>query len=353
MVKVVCVGAERQVDGLGDLGMVDGLVRRLSNELGLQPRRLCIDPLKVDWHSDLEADHFRSGCGPVEAMDAAVEQITRGVETAVVIEGRDYLRTEYGSAERQDAMSIYPDKTPLTEAYDALTNVFIDNHGLSKRQFLSLRDALFENHWRCYRAQRPNAKRPNERWFEPLTELFRGVDCANPVVDFEGRLLLVSLETARLLGIPADNIVEVSAIGLGALTHDGPNYTAEIAQYQHLSSAVEALESKCEGSSLRQLHAEGRLLLDVYTCYPVVPLACLMATGLVEDVSGLLEFIEAYPLTQTGGMNLARGAWNNPALNGLIAMYETLVGESHDERNCGLVHGNGGLGYRQGLVLMS
>lgn len=353
MVKVVCIGAERLVDGRGDLGEVEYLIRRLSDEFDLQPRTLSIDPLKVDWHSELEVDHFRSGCGPIEAMDAAVELIGQGVEKAVVIEGRDYLRSEYGSAERQTAMSIYADETPLTEAYDALTNVYIENNGLSKHQFLTLRDALFENHWRCYQAQTPNAKRPNERWFEPLTELFRGVDCANPVVDFEGKLLLVSLVTAQQLGISADKIVEISAVGLGELPNDGPNYTAEIAEYRHLANAVKALELKHEGGSLRQLHVEGRLLLDLYTCYPVVPLACLMATGLVDDVNGLLEFIETNPLTQTGGMNLARGAWNNPALNGLIAMYEALVAESQLERRSGLVHGNGGLGYRQGLVLMS
>jgi hypothetical protein len=48
-------------------------------------------------------------------------------------------------------------------------------------------------------------------------------------------------------------------------------------------------------------------------------------------------------------MNLARGAWNNPALNGLITMYQRM---SEGDESIGLVHGNGGLGYRQGVAIL-
>ncbi len=48
-------------------------------------------------------------------------------------------------------------------------------------------------------------------------------------------------------------------------------------------------------------------------------------------------------------MNLAKGAWNNPALNALVVMYQRLL---EGEEAIGLVHGNGGLGYRQGVAIV-
>ena len=49
-------------------------------------------------------------------------------------------------------------------------------------------------------------------------------------------------------------------------------------------------------------------------------------------------------------MNLARAPWNNPALNGLITMYHQLM---DSPQQFGLVHGNGGIGYRQGIAILA
>jgi hypothetical protein len=54
-------------------------------------------------------------------------------------------------------------------------------------------------------------------------------------------------------------------------------------------------------------------------------------------------------VTVTGGMNLARAPWNNPALNALIVMCERLNAGS---ATMGAVHGNGGLGYKQGFAIL-
>ena len=177
------------------------------------------------------------------------------------------------------------------------------------------------------------------------------MDCANPVVDFHGKFLLCSHSLAADLAIPADQVVDIVNVGLGAAKGDGLSHLAEIANYEHLQSAVKRLEEPLP-RNIKSLFEEGQLLLDIYTCYPIVPIACLGALGLATTTKGLREFIDEHEITQTGGMNLARGAWNNPALNGLIAMYESLVEQRVEVRPHGLVHGNGGLGYRQGLVLM-
>ena len=67
----------------------------------------------------------------------------------------------------------------------------------------------------------------------------------------------------------------------------------------------------------------------------------------MEEIS---EFLNEHTITVTGGMNLARAPWNNPALNGLITMYHRLCSGTE---TYGMVHGNGGLGYRQGVALVA
>lgn len=78
-------------------------------------------------------------------------------------------------------------------------------------------------------------------------------------------------------------------------------------------------------------------------------MAFLIISGLVDVLDELPEFLAQHSITITGGMNLARGAWNNPALNGLIMMYQRMC---KGDESVGLVHGNGGLGYRQGVAIL-
>ena len=87
----------------------------------------------------------------------------------------------------------------------------------------------------------------------------------------------------------------------------------------------------------------------MYTCYPVVPLGFLQATGLAVDFDQLVQVLRTREVTVTGGMNIARAPWNNPALRGLIAMVRAL---EQRPQTVGLVHGNGGLGYAQGIALL-
>ena len=74
-----------------------------------------------------------------------------------------------------------------------------------------------------------------------------------------------------------------------------------------------------------------------------------MCNQFARDKKELAELLDNYEVTVTGGMNLARAAWNNPSLNALVVMHEKIL-----KNNCGigLVHGNGGLGYKQGVVIL-
>jgi hypothetical protein len=93
-----------------------------------------------------------------------------------------------------------------------------------------------------------------------------------------------------------------------------------------------------------------RLLLDVYTCYPPIPLAFLLTCGFASSPAELLRLLADYEITLTGGLNLAGAPWNNPVLHGLITAYRQLP-QTPARRF--LIHGNGGIGESQGLILLS
>ena len=80
-------------------------------------------------------------------------------------------------------------------------------------------------------------------------------------------------------------------------------------------------------------------------------MAFLLVSGLVKALEDIPEFLAKHQITITGGMNLARAAWNNPTLNALILMHQRLCNCDGKEK-LGLVHGNGGLGYRQGIAIV-
>jgi len=74
-----------------------------------------------------------------------------------------------------------------------------------------------------------------------------------------------------------------------------------------------------------------------------------LAAGFVSNINEIGDFLKHHEITVTGGMNLARAPWNNPALNGLIAVTEQLV-KGHAQY--GVVHGNGGIGEAQGITVL-
>jgi hypothetical protein len=71
------------------------------------------------------------------------------------------------------------------------------------------------------------------------------------------------------------------------------------------------------------------------------------------DGPDFLKGIAKHSITITGGMNLARAAWNNPALNALVMMHNRLCDDKGgDHEKLGLIYGNGGLSYRQGIAIV-
>jgi hypothetical protein len=351
MPQAVIISAAKTVDQAGCLQHCLDLEARIQHD-GHDIDYLTIEPLSGDWHSPEAEGHFRSGCAPIEALSRARELI-HGGSSAVLIHGEDNIKSDYPRHERSQRMAIYGEDYPLTEAYDDLARRFIVQHSIDEAQFRSLAAQLFENHKLSYRNVLNDdfcpTLLPGEKWYQPVTSLFRGVDCANPVVDFSGRLLIVEASLADTLGVEPQERIEIRGVGINRLEGDGRDYLHQIADYDHLRLAY--LDCcKQAGIEFADEFRQGKGLLEAYTCYPVVPMAFLLASGLVDVLEQIPEFLQRHSITVTGGMNLARAPWNNPALNALITMHHRLL---DGEETYGMIHGNGGLGYRQGVALLA
>lgn len=337
----IIIAAERSVDQQGDLSATQALIQQAESE-GQRCITLTIDDLNTPWQSPIQKHHFRSGCGPIEALSVANRLIQEDECDLAVIHGKDFLRSEQSQNDRHTKMAIYPEMA-IPEAYTQLARHFYQHHGFTEAEFLQLRDAVFDN--LKHTAEQLGLKLPAENWYQPITSLYRGVDCANPVTDFEGQIVVTSQDSSlpRLI-----NPIEIKGVGIGIADKDGPEHARELAQYHALEKACHYAEvqSNCD---IAEVINSPTALLDAYTCYPVVPIALLMKGGGLQSVQSILDLLKTKALTTTGGMNLARAPWNNPALQGLIAMCQKL----QENQGLGLVHGNGGLGYRQGIALLS
>jgi hypothetical protein len=359
MQAIHIVGSAARVDGAQRYAT--GLTAaEASSETSLRHETLTISPLGEDWHTPLAAGRFRCGSGPIDALERAVALLRGGEADLVSITGEDPLRTGYTRDERVSRMDIYPELDSVAHGYDKLACLYLERKGIDRARFIGLRDALFDNYLKTFLAQK-GARAPSPVWFEPVTDLFRGVDCANPVIDFKGELLLATQETARRLckqgaagpagpaGKAAEKTVEIAGVATAALDRDGPRALEEIAEFRHLRRAVE-LAQKRAGVDISKAFNAGEVYFEAYTCFPVIPLALLLEAGISEvDGEGLEELVATKPLTITGGMNLARAPWNNPALRGLIAMHHKLL---EGGKSLGIVHGNGGLGFSQGIAIL-
>ncbi len=350
MQKPLVLAYGRKTDGIGN---IDNVFQRFD-DLQNKDFRLCelvIDPLFAGWDTPVKPGHYRSGCAPLEALDNAYSLIIENQYDAVLIQGKDDLKTgkEYSGDKRKKWMAIYNGIT-IPEAYNKLADTFIKKNGVLEEDFFLLVDALYQNHKRAA-IQRGIYKEPDIKWFEKMTPLFRGVDCANPYIDFHGAILMGNSRAFQFLfqENEIEKRIEMSGTGLGSTVGDGEKYIEEIVEYKHLQKALKTAED-ISGISLKQELFNHNIFLELYTCYPIVPLAFLYKTGMGHTSEEIRRILENIPVTVTGGMNFARAPWNNPALNGAIALLEEL---KHSSVKYAMVHGNGGLGYKQGVAFFT
>ncbi len=343
-IRLQIIAGDRIQDGIGSHAESEKVALR-ARKMNLRVHTLEIVTLAKRWEDKLSPHEFKSGASVMAAIEKARTLLAKKKTDLVVIKGRDFLKSEYDRVEREKFMRLYEGKLTPLDGYDRLVPLFLKYHKLSEKDFFIIRDALFGNYQRTWEGNLPDAK-----WFRLLTKYFRGVDCANPNVDYSGQIILSTAKTADLLKIPARKRVTILGNAFTKLSVDGMESLPKIAPYLHLKRTItKALrESKID---FKKEFFKNRALLEAYTCYPVVPMALIQRLGLVDTMNEIPKLLENYKVTVSGGLNLGKAPWNLTSLNGIIVMREKLL--SSRKYRYGLVHGNGSLGNQQGVTLLS
>lgn len=298
---------------------------------------------------------YKSGASPVQALFDAQELIHHDLYDAVFIFGYDTLLTDkqvYGKDVIKQAMDIFNGRSIL-ECYNLISHKMCEELGISKEFFFQLTDGLYINYRNTFsKNTSEGVSYERGRLLDNLDgDLFRITDCANPNIDFAGGVIIVNDNTASFLNAK-DERVRVSGVKCSMVTGSPQTIDKIVGHGDHLfphlrRSFLEA-QDQANMNVLEELKNKN-LRLELYTCFPPVPLAFLLTTKMVDSKSELPDFLLKYDITITGGMNFAGAPWNNPALNGLIEMVKIMRkgGEKY-----GLVHGNGGIGEIQGIAIL-
>ena len=154
---------------------------------------------------------------------------------------------------------------------------------------------------------------------------------AMPHVDQAAALVVTSLGAAREAGVPADRVVHVWG---GAGVDDDPDVLRRNGFGG--SGALAAALDRCLAQAATS--ASDVDLLDVYSCFPVVPKLVSLHLGLPRDA----------PLSVTGGHSSFGGPLNSYSLHALATMVERLRAGAQ----VGMVHANGGYLTHQHALLL-
>ncbi|MBT3703371.1 MAG: hypothetical protein HOG12_17720, partial [Alphaproteobacteria bacterium] len=345
------VAADSVVDGAGDLSSTDAARKQLKDK-NYRVAEYEISSSTDGWQTDLPPHRLRCACAPLVAFNQARQRMAEGEIDAVVIQGREHMKSDFQGRkdERNRLMKIYGEgKCGILDGYEKLAQAFITHRDISADDFRRTSEYIFENHWRVWQTQNPNAPRPADAWFNPVTPLFRGVDCANPSVDYDGCLVIVSDEVLQKTDFGLKSYSQIAACDVQQLCPDGPEFVKEIVSYDHMATSfnIACAEANVD---FKSVFRNNQALLDIYSCYSVVPMGFLMATGFVENFAGIPAFAEEFPLTITGGLNLAKAPWNNTTVQTLASMFHAL--KSDQAPDIGGVHSIGALGYLQGFTIL-
>lgn len=348
MMKTLIIAGERAIDSQGSFNECEKILA-LAEKKKLRVVSLEIVNLAKRWEDNLGSNEFKSGASAMAAIEKARKLLGSKKVDLVVIQGQDFLKTGYEKAAREGFMKLYEGKYTPLDGYDRLVPLFLEAHKASEPDYFLAREALFQNYTRTWKKINPQGVLPDERWFAPLTKYFRGVDCANPNLDYVGKIILSGEKVATLLKVPKKKQVQIVGNAFTKLSVDGLESLPKIAPYLHLKRTIDKALSETKINFAKDF-LKGKALLDAYTCYPVVPMGLLLRLGLVKKVSELPEFLERHEVTVTGGLNLGKAAWNLTSLNALIVMRQRLL--SSKVASIGLVHGNGSLGNQQGITIL-
>jgi hypothetical protein len=295
---------------------------------------------------------FYSGCGPVVALVDAKRRIERGESDVVAISGREMLGSLAGEpgGKQQILNTILQEGkgVPVYQYYHQMALRLCQKYEISPERFKELSDALFANYARTFQRRSGGQlpKVPDRTKPLPGASMFTPSDCAFPFVNFSGTLLVGTREVADTLGIAEPT--EIRGVRV-AITSEGPEYFEEILSGAHLKKTFENCCAEA-GIDFFARYRRREAALQVYTCYPTVPLTFLLELGLARSVQEILPFLQEHEITINGGMSFHGAPWSCTALGDLIQLNSMIAG---DETPLGIVHANGGLGSQQGFALLA
>ncbi|MFZ4714973.1 MAG: hypothetical protein ACOYL6_14735 [Bacteriovoracaceae bacterium] len=346
--KTLLIAGDRIVDGKGTFSETQKIMTKAQKK-GLSMTTLEIVTLAKRWEDKLNPLEFKSGASAMAALEKAKKLLKEKKTDLVIIKGSDYLKTGYEKGARENFLKLYQKKYSPLDGYDRLVPLFLKLHHVTEKDYVEIRNALFENYIRTWKKIDAQNMLPDERWFKPLSKYFRGVDCANPNIDYSGQIILTTQKIADTLRIPKKSQITILGNAFTKLSVDGFESLPKIAPYQHLKRTLNKALNEAK-VDFKTEFLQGRALLDAYTCYPVVPMALILKLGLVKKMHEIPEFLQNYEITVTGGLNLGKAPWSLTALNSIIVMRERLL--SSKKSHLGLVHGNGSLGNQQGITIL-
>ena len=85
-----------------------------------------------------------------------------------------------------------------------------------------------------------------------------------------------------------DECLYLTGTGLGSTEGDGKAFIPKIAQFKHLKNAYISACSQSQ-MDIKSLFLQNEAYLEVYTCYPVIPMAFLFSSGIAGSVEGLIK----------------------------------------------------------------
>ena len=299
---------------------------------------------------------YRTGASPIQALSDAKLYIENGIYDAIAIFTFEPLYSDkkrLGSAKINEAMDIFQGLN-LISSYDKLAKEMCKQLSISEDEFIDISDKLYENYAKTFTKLHPDRRLPDDRgqFLEKAgSDLFKLTDVANPNIDFTGGLIVANKKVSdkynyfnskyELAGA-ASKMVKANPASPQILVGRADNI------FPHLNAVAKNVEAQAKIVIKEELNKEN-LFLAAYTCYPTSPLGFLFATNIIDSVNDIDRILEKNELTVEGGMSLGRAPWNNPALSNTILLLEKM---EVNNREYGLVQGNGGLGESQGLAII-
>ncbi|MGW4477970.1 acetyl-CoA acetyltransferase [Rhodococcus triatomae] len=375
--SLVVEAARRALKGLDLPGGVDGismtntaswryddLAELLAQDLGVRPRHLFNAPVGGHWPTrllDAAAQRIATGRSVVEIVAGCEAQAST---TKAMKSGIDPVRDwgwsaapggppafdpdQLGSAAMQAAGLIAPSRVyPLYES------------GLRNRRGLTVEQADRESA-DLYAAMSTIASGNPVAWLtnpsdadtilavtdrnRMVCEPYRLSMNAMPFVDQAAALVVTDLDTARSLGVADERIVHIWG---GAGAEDDPDILTRPG-FDRSRALTAALDATLAASEITTADLD---VIDVYSCFPVVPKLVVEHLDLRESSgTGPEAATETAVPSVTGGHSSFGGPLNSYSVHSLAAVYRRLSTGGTDD--LALVHANGGyLTYQHCTVL--